>query len=168
MDPQIANLPEPLRIDNRRYARGNFIVGRILAPLVAMGASATVGVMIGSGHVFTRGGMIGASVNMVIVILMLNIVVRRGVPPQVSWVELGEDLVVGKGESVRRIPWDDVLRMEYEGVRNRTRVPVTDAPFPKDDARVLVITHRKGLALRIRVEWEHDATIKACAERLTT
>lgn len=156
-----------LHIDNRRYASNNMIFGRIVAPLVGLGAAASIVSILRFADLSKNGVIIGLGIQGIIVVLMAIVVWRRGRHPLVMQLELGEQLVVEKksGEQTHH-SWDRVERMEYEGLRNPARVRIPGSPFPKHDQRVLVITLDDGRELRVRVEHQHDVELKKIASDL--
>ena len=156
-----------LQIDNRRYATNNLIFGRIIAPLVALGAAGSIVSILRFADLTKNGVIIGLGIQTIIVVLMIIVYLRRGRHAIVMNLEIGDQLVVEKKNGVQiQYSWDRVERMNYEGVRNSSRVGIPSAPFPKDDQRILVITLDDGAELRVRVEHEHDQSLKKIASDL--
>ncbi len=151
-----------LQIDNSAYAGSNIIFGRVLPGLVVVGSILTLASLFSQG--LGEGTFIPLVMTAGLIVLMAIVYARRGKHPAVTSIEISREEINATFLSGRSCyGMDQVRSMEYEGVRNPSRVDVRHAPFPKDGERVLVITLADQTELRVRVRYEHDAALKAIA-----
>lgn len=154
----------PLQIDNSRYARSNVLFGRVLPAVVTICAIWLLASLL--SHGLTRGTAVPAMLAGLCIVYMIVTYVRRGRHPAVTSIEFLPDRIdVHCLGGMSSVDMARVRDMEYEGIENRSRVQVLNAPFPTDAERILVITLDDGTEFRVRVRDEHDAPLKEIAAR---
>lgn len=97
---------------------------------------------------------------------MVILLKQKGSNTGVEWIEFGDKLYVNDAGLEKSHYFSEVKRLEYEGIGNPARALVTDAPFPKDGERILVVRLRTGVEYRANVRYEHDQPLKKIAQEL--
>ena len=151
-----------LYINNSRYADSNILFGRVFPAMVTVFPILSLVFLLSVG--VTKGTAVPILMSLLLIAVMVVVYVRRGRHPAVQSIEFLPHCINVCFFS-RRSSFDTarIRNMEYEGVRNRTRVKVVNAPFPKDGERILVVTLFDNTELRVRVDYEHHATLQRIA-----
>lgn len=153
---------DPLRIDNSAYAGANILFGRVLPGLVIASSIWSLLSLKSDGP--TRGTVVPALLALLLIAYMIVSYVRRGRHPAVMSIEFLPDcLNVNFSTDTASFNVAQIRAMEYEGTRNPARVGVLNAVFPQNDDRILVVTLADEIELRVQVQYEHDAPLKAFA-----
>ena len=154
-----------IHIENNRTAYANVAFGRALPALISVVALADLVSIIFTD--LSDGTLIPALLSVLWVIYMGIAFARRGRHPAIREMKIGDEWISAKcvAES-RSFRTADVTVVEYEGVVNRSRVPVAGAEFPQNGERILVLTLRDGMELRVKVGSELDPALKEFAVKL--